>query len=291
MFLDLGGPLRRITNDALAALVAGYGDGFDAAGRTLLQALLLVETMFRAAPPPVVLLAAFALGWGLTRRVWPSLAVAALLYLVGCLGVWEQAMQTLALLLVAIVLAVAIGLPAGVLMSRSRWLRSAAMPLLDLMQTIPIFVYLLPVAMLFGLGKVPALIATVVYALPPLVRLTDLGLRQVDGSAVDAAATLGARRGTILHRVELPLAWPSVLQGLNQTVMLALGMVVVASMIGARGLGETVLLGLQRNDSGQGLVGGLAIVALAIVVDRLTQNLARSSSIRRIERRKPQIGG
>lgn len=278
MFPDLGSPLRRLTNDALTALVTDYGNGFDTVGRGLLHALLAVETLFRAAPPWAVLLLAFALSWAFSRRLLPSLAIAALLYLVGCLGVWEQAMQTLALLLVAIAITVAIGLPVGILISRSNALRSAALPVLDLMQTIPIFVYLLPVAMLFGLGKVPALIATIIYALPPLVRLTDLGLRHVDATAIDAAATLGARRGQILRKIELPLAWPSVLQGLNQTVMLALGMVVVASMIGARGLGETVLLGLQRNDSGQGLVGGLAIVALAIVVDRLTQGFARSSA-------------
>jgi glycine betaine/proline transport system permease protein len=275
MFIDLGGPLRRLVNDAIAALLVRYGDGFDAVGRALLQVLLVVEALLRDAPPALVLLAVFGLAFVLLRRLGPTLVLVGLLYGIGCLGLWEQAMQTLALLSVAIAITVAIGIPAGIALSRSKRLRAVALPVLDLMQTIPIFVYLLPVAMLFGLGKVPALMATVIYSMPPIVRLTDLGLSQVDKSAVDAAATLGAGSGQILARVELPLAWPSVLQGLNQTVMLALGMVVVASMIGARGLGESVLLGLQRNDSGQGFVGGLAIVALAIVIDRLSQALAR----------------
>ncbi len=275
MFIDLGGPLRRLVNDAIAALLVRYGDGFDAVGRALLQVLLVVEGLLRDAPPALVLLAVFGLAFVLLRRLGPSLVLVGLLYGIGCLGLWEQAMQTLALLSVAIAITVALGIPVGIALSRSKRLRAVALPVLDLMQTIPIFVYLLPVAMLFGLGKVPALMATVIYSMPPIVRLTDLGLSQVDRSAVDAAATLGAGSGQILARVELPLAWPSVLQGLNQTVMLALGMVVVASMIGARGLGESVLLGLQRNDSGQGFVGGLAIVALAIVIDRLSQALAR----------------
>jgi glycine betaine/proline transport system permease protein len=275
MFIDLGGPLRRLVNDAIAALLVRYGDGFDAVGRALLQVLLVVEALLRDAPPALVLLAVFGLAFVLLRRLGPSLVLVGLLYGIGCLGLWESAMQTLALLSVAIAITVAVGIPVGIAISRSKRLRAVALPVLDLMQTIPIFVYLLPVAMLFGLGKVPALMATVIYAMPPIVRLTDLGLSQVDKSAVDAAATLGAKSGQILARVELPLAWPSVLQGLNQTVMLALGMVVVASMIGARGLGEAVLLGLQRNDSGQGFVGGLAIVALAIVIDRLSQALAR----------------
>jgi glycine betaine/proline transport system permease protein len=150
------------------------------------------------------------------------------------------------------------------------------MPLLDLMQTIPSFVYLIPAAMLFGLGKVPAIVATVIYATPPLVRLTDLGLRSVEPRLIEAGRILGADPWQALHRLELPLALPSIMQGINQTIMMALGMVVIASMIGARGVGETVLLGLQRADSGQGFVGGLGIVILAIVFDRITQGLARS---------------
>jgi glycine betaine/proline transport system permease protein len=212
-----------------------------------------------------------ALAFAATRRAVPTLAITGCLYLVGCLGLWEQAMQTVAILSVAVALAVAIGLPVGIVSARSAWLRAGITPLLDLMQTIPSFVYLIPAAMLFGLGKVPAIVATVIYATPPLIRLTDLGLRQVDRQLTEAAKVLGANRWQVLRQVQLPLALPSIMQGVNQTTMMALGMVVIASMIGARGIGETVLLGLQRADSGQGAVGGLGIVLLAIVFDRITQ--------------------
>ena len=144
-------------------------------------------------------------------------------------------------------------------------------PVLDVMQTLPTFVYLVPVLMLFGLGKVPALLATVVYALPPLVRLTDLGIRQVDASVVEAAQSFGTTRMQRLFSVQLPLARPSIMAGMNQAVMMALAMVVIASMIGARGLGEDVLAGINNMDMGRGLQGGLAIVILAVVIDRITQ--------------------
>jgi glycine betaine/proline transport system permease protein len=152
------------------------------------------------------------------------------------------------------------------------------------MQTIPSFVYLLPAAMLFGLGKVPAILATVIYATPPLIRLTDLGVRSVGHEMTEAGRAFGGTRWQILRGVQLPLAMPSILQGLNQTTMAALAMVVIASMIGARGVGETVLLGLQRNDFGTGLVGGIAIVLLAIIFDRVTQAAGlRGESQRRLQ--------
>jgi glycine betaine/proline transport system permease protein len=146
------------------------------------------------------------------------------------------------------------------------------------MQTLPSFVYLIPVLMLFGLGKMPAIFATLIYALPPLVRLTDLGLRQVDPSVREAARCLGSNRWQVLRNVELPLALPSIMAGLNQTTMMALSMVVIASMIGARGLGEDVLVGIQTLDVGRGVEAGLAIVALAVIIDRVTQDYGRRSN-------------
>lgn len=194
------------------------------------------------------------------------------MWFIGALGLWEQAMQTVAILLVAVLISVVIGVPLGVISARSDRFRSLLNPVLDLMQTIPSFVYLIPAAMLFGLGKVPAIMATIIYAAPPLIRLTDLGIRHVDAEVVEASRAFGATRWQILKGVQIPLALPSIMQGINQTMMMALAMVVIASMIGARGVGETVLLGLQRNDAGQGLLGGLAIVALAVVFDRITQS-------------------
>jgi glycine betaine/proline transport system permease protein len=271
MFFDAGSLVRTGVNGFLDWLVAHHGDAFEAAAGMLLKPLVALEQGLRLVPPWIAILIVAALAFAATRRAVPTLAITGCLYLVGCLGLWEQAMQTVAILSVAVALAVAIGLPVGIVSARSAWLRAGITPLLDLMQTIPSFVYLIPAAMLFGLGKVPAIVATVIYATPPLIRLTDLGLRQVDRQLTEAAKVLGANRWQVLRQVQLPLALPSIMQGVNQTTMMALGMVVIASMIGARGIGETVLLGLQRADSGQGAVGGLGIVLLAIVFDRITQ--------------------
>ena len=271
MFFDAGSLVRTGVNGFLDWLVAQHGDAFEAAAGMLLKPLVALEQGLRLVPPWSAIFIVAALAFAATRRAVPTLAITGCLYLVGCLGLWEQAMQTVAILSVAVALAVAIGLPVGIVSAHSAWLRAGITPLLDLMQTIPSFVYLIPAAMLFGLGKVPAIVATVIYATPPLIRLTDLGLRQVDRQLTEAAKVLGANRWQVLRHVQLPLALPSIMQGVNQTTMMALGMVVIASMIGARGIGETVLLGLQRADSGQGAVGGLGIVLLAIVFDRITQ--------------------
>lgn len=271
MFPDLGGPLRTSTNAALDWLVRSQGDAFEAAAGVTLRVLVALDHALRAAEPGVVLALLFVLTLAATRRWATAFAATGLLWLIGAFGLWDAAMQTVALVAVAVAICVVAGVPAGVALAKSDRLRRLLLPVLDLMQTIPIFVYLLPAAMLFGLGKVPALLATIVYAIPPLVRLTDLGLRQVDPALSGAGSVFGAGPLKLLFSIELPLALPSIQQGINQTVMLALGMVVVASMIGARGLGEDVLVGLQRNDGGQALVAGLAIVALAIVFDRVTQ--------------------
>ncbi|MEM6713083.1 MAG: ABC transporter permease subunit [Pseudomonadota bacterium] len=211
------------------------------------------------------------LAYAASRRMALVVTIGVAMYLIGAFDLWDQAMQTIAIMLVSIIISVVIGVPVGVLISRSNMARAGVNPILDLMQTIPSFVYLIPAVMLLGLGKVPAIIATVIYAVPPLIRLTDLGIRQVDGEVVEAGRAFGATRFQILKDVQLPLAMPSIMQGVNQTTMMALAMVVIASMIGARGVGETVLIGLQRNDPGRGLLGGLAIVVLAIVFDRITQ--------------------
>jgi glycine betaine/proline transport system permease protein len=271
MFFDLAAPIRDATNTFVNWLVVDYGAGFEQVSNALVSVLVAIEAVLRDAPPWAILAGTFALAFGATRRPFRALALTALLYTIGCLGLWDQAMQTLALLMVAMAIIVAAGIPLGMAVARGRRLRAVLLPLLDVMQTIPIFVYLLPAAMLFGLGKVPAIMATVIYALPPLVRLTDLGIREVPGEVTEASLSLGATSRRTLMSIQLPLALPSVLQGVNQSVMLALSMVVIASMIGARGLGETVLTGLQRNDSGQSLVGGLAIVALAVLIDRISQ--------------------
>ncbi len=281
MFLDLGPPIAAATNAAVSALVVRWGDALEGAANCVLAVLLAFEQALRVTPAPFVLATVFAIAYAASRRLGFAAAMLLLTWLIGCLGIWDQAMQTLAIVLVSVLIAVTLGIPIGVLSAHSRPVRTALLPVLDLMQTIPSFVYLIPAAMLFGLGKVPAVLATTVYALPPMIRLTDLGIRQVPREVVQAGASLGATAGQVLQRVELPLSLPSIMQGLNQTLMAALAMVVIASMIGARGIGETVLLGLQRNDPGTGLVGGLAILLLAVVLDRVSQAFgARMQSYR-----------
>ncbi|UVL06093.1 proline/glycine betaine ABC transporter permease [Pseudomonas sp. B21-047] len=258
-------------NQLVDWLVLNYGDHLRSVSDQLLQLLVSLENVLRLLPWWALLLLVGLLAWHASRSVLRSVAMVALLALIGVLGLWDKLLQTLALVLVSTGLCVLVGVPLGILLASRPLARRLLMPVLDVMQTLPAFVYLIPVLMLFGLGKVPAVFATLIYALPPLVRLTDLGLRQIDPSLLQAAHGLGANRWQRLQRIALPLALPSIMAGLNQSVMMALSMVVVASMIGARGLGEDVLAGIQTLNVGQGVEAGLAIVALAMVIDRISQ--------------------
>jgi len=283
MFPDIGAPIADAVNRFVEWLVVEHGAFFESIANAVLVVLVAIERVLRGAPPVVILVAVGLIAYAASRHVLLSLGMVALTWLIGSLGLWEQAMQTIALLIVAVGIAILLGIPFGVLSAKSRVARAVISPVLDLMQTIPSFVYLIPAAMLFGLGKVPAILATVIYATPPLIRLTDLGIRQVDREVVEASRAFGATRWQVLRGVQIPLALPSIMQGINQTMMMALAMVVIASMIGARGIGETVLIGLQRNDPGTGLVGGLAIVLLAVVFDRTSQAFgARLQTHRRV---------
>jgi len=275
MFTDIGKPIADATNAFIEWLIVNHGDFFESIANALLGVLVFIEQLLRAAPPWVILIAVGLIAFAASRRILLSTAVTALMWILGCLGLWEQAMQTVAIMLVSVGIAIVIGIPLGVVTAGSQIARTLINPVLDLMQTIPSFVYLIPAAMLFGLGKVPAILATVIYATPPLIRLTDLGIRQVEHEVIEASRAFGATRWQILEGVQIPLALPSIMQGINQTTMMALAMVVIASMIGARGIGETVLLGLQRNDAGKGLIGGIGIVILAIVFDRISQAFGR----------------
>ncbi|MBA1202765.1 ABC transporter permease subunit [Pseudomonas capeferrum] len=252
-------------------LVLNYGDQLRALSDSLLQLLVGLENILRLIPWWLLLLMVGLLAWHATRNLPRAVLLGGLLMLIGMLGLWDKLLQTLALVLVSTGLCVLIGVPLGILLASKPTARRLLLPVLDVMQTLPAFVYLIPVLMLFGLGKVPAVFATLIYALPPLVRLTELGLSQIDPSLLKAARGLGANRWQRLRRIALPIALPSIMAGLNQSVMMALSMVVVASMIGARGLGEDVLAGIQTLNVGQGVEAGLAIVALAMVIDRISQ--------------------
>jgi ABC-type proline/glycine betaine transport system permease subunit/ABC-type proline/glycine betaine transport system substrate-binding protein len=264
-------PVNRFIDD----VVTRYGGIFRSIAGVLLNLILWVEIALHAIPWWALILGLMALAaWG-TRRAGLPIAVGILMLGIGVLGLWDAMVQTLALMLLATLISVALGIPIGILIAKRTLARTLILPTLDVMQTMPSFVYLLPVLMLFGLGKVPAVLATVIYAVPPLIRLTELGIRQVDHEVAEAARAFGATERQLLFGVELPLALPSIMAGINQTIMMALSMVVVASMIGARGLGEQVLSGIQTLDFGKGLEGGIGIVILAIVADRITQALGR----------------
>lgn len=268
-------PLEAWVNSAMKRFVAQYGDGFQVVSNFLLKLIVALEALLSALPWWLLILVVAGIAYHASRSPILPPALAATLFLIGLLGLWNLAIQTLALMTVSVLLAVLIGLPCGIAMAANDMLRRFMLPVLDAMQTLPSFVYLIPALMLFGLGKVPALFATVIYATPPLIRLVDLGLRTVDRELTEVAADLGADPKRQLFDIKLPLALPSIMAGVNQTTMMALSMVVIASMIGARGLGEEVLLGIQRLDVGRGLVAGIAIVALAIVFDRITQAYGR----------------
>jgi glycine betaine/proline transport system permease protein len=282
-FPDWYTPLAGAVNVLIDRLIVDYGDQAEQASNDFLKVLVWNEQWLRSLPPWIMIGLSAVFATALSRRLTLGALMAVGLWLIGALGQWDAAMQSLALMLVAVGCCLVVGLPVGIACANLPSVRKVVVPLLDLMQTIPIFVYLLPIAMLLGLGKVPALLATVVYAIAPLIRLTDLGVRQVDAAALEAARSFGANAWQLLVKVQLPMAGPTILQGINQTTLSALSMVVIASMIGARGVGETVLLGLQRNDMGMGLVGGVVICILAVLLDRTLQGAGlrwQSASVR-----------
>jgi glycine betaine/proline transport system permease protein len=228
--------------------------------------------------PPLAGIAILAL-LSLWRVGWKfALFTVVSVWLISHMGLWVGTMETLSLVLAATIIAVVIGIPLGIAMARNETVASIVRPVLDLMQTMPAFVYLIPAAMFFGLGAVPGTIATVIFAMPPVVRLTNLGIRQVHAEFVEAGLAFGCTSSQLLFKVQLPNALPSIMAGVNQTIMLSLSMVVIASMIGAGGLGNTVLTGIQRLDVGTGFEGGLAVVILAVVLDRITQSFGTERS-------------
>ena len=251
----------------LSWLFGGIKDGINYAIRAISNGLTWLPW------PAVVLgvvLSAFAVGrWGLA-----GFTIFALLF-IGFMGLWDTAVETIALMLVAVALSVGIGLPLGVWGARSQNADSIMRPILDGMQTMPSFVYLVPAILFFGLGNTAGIFATIIYAVPPVIRLTNLGIRQVSAETVEAARSFGASPLQILVKVQVPMALPTIMAGVNQTTTMALAMVTIAAMVAAGGLGENVLRAIQKQEVGNGLISGLAIVFMAIVIDRLTQAVAR----------------
>jgi len=233
------------------------------------------EKLLIATPWPIMIFIFAGLAWLGARSVWVVIGTIVSFLMIGFFGMWEDTMATVAIISVATFLCIGLGIPLGILMARSDRLQTIITPILDVMQTIPSFVYLIPVVMLLGIGKVPGLIAVCIYAIPPIVRLTNLGIRLVDKEVLEAADAFGASPRQKLWDVQIPLALPNIFAGVNQTIMMALAMVVIASMIGVKGLGVPVLRAVSNQYLALGLMNGLAIVALAIIFDRVSQEYGK----------------
>jgi len=252
-------------------IVEHWGETLEQIFLPVVHLLTAIENFLLWLPWYVVVVVIVGLGFAATRSWKVAAGLGAMTFMLGFFGLWEPGMRTVALMLTATLLAVLIGIPLGIWMSRSDRVEKVTLPVLDIMQTMPIFVYLIPFVMLFGPGKIPALLATIVFAVPPVIRLTNLGIRQVDREVVEAFTAFGSTKRQLLFGVQIPLAMPTIMAGINQTTMMALSMVVIASMIGAGGLGYQVLQGIQRLEISRGLLAGLAIVFLAIIFDRIAQ--------------------
>jgi len=252
-----------------------YGDAIESFFDPLLFFLVWLEKLLLTTPWPIIILVVCILAW-FGSRSWKLVVGSSIAFmLIGYFGMWNDCMATVAIITVCTIICIAIGIPIGVIMSKSDRVERAVIPVLDMMQTIPSFVYLVPILMLLGIGKVPGLIAVCIYALPPVVRLTNLGIREVDKETLEACDSYGATPFQKLTTVQIPLSLPTIFAGVNQTIMMALAMVVIASMIGVKGLGVPILRAISNQYLALGLLNGLAIVALAIIFDRITQEYGR----------------
>jgi len=252
-----------------------YGDAIENFFDPLLFFLVWLEKLLLTTPWPIIILVICILAW-FGSRSWKLVVGSAIAFiLIGYFGMWNDCMATVAIITVCTIICIAVGIPIGVFMSKSDRVERGIIPVLDMMQTIPSFVYLVPILMLLGIGKVPGLIAVCIYAVPPVIRLTNLGIREVDKETLEACDSYGATPFQKLTTVQIPLSLPAIFAGVNQTIMMALAMVVIASMIGVKGLGVPILRAISNQYLALGLLNGLAIVALAIIFDRITQEYGR----------------
>ncbi len=266
---------KRVIDGSLRALTRVYGDSIENFFYPLKEALVFFEDVMVNAPWPIIVLAFVAIAWFTARSISVAVTVASTLIIIGMLGLWTDAMRTISLVFTATIFSIAIGIPLGIIMNRYKRFGGVLQGILDVMQTMPPFVYLIPVVMLLGIGRVPGFIAVVIYAIPPIIRLTDLGIKLVDKEVLEAADAYGCSRWQKLWKVQMPLAMPTIMAGINQTIMMALGMVVIASMIGVQGLGLNVLQAIANQYFTQGIFNGFAIVGIAIIFDRISQAYGR----------------
>ncbi|GLR52040.1 proline/glycine betaine ABC transporter permease [Shinella yambaruensis] len=263
--------LKKAIDDGFRGFTRSYGDIIEGFFSPLQHFLIASERFMLKTPWPIITLLILAIAYAATRSLRITAGCLATLMIIGYFDMWDDTMRTISMIFVCTVLSIAIGIPIGILMARSDRMQRVVNPVLDVMQTMPSFVYLIPVVMLLGIGKVPGLIAVVIYAIPPMIRLTDLGIRLVDKDVLEAADAFGADNRQKLFKVQLPLALPTIMAGINQTIMMALAMVVIASMIGVQGLGQPVLKAIANQYFTLGIFNGLAIVGIAIMFDRVSQ--------------------
>ena len=277
MFEDSMIPLDVWVSQFVDWLVDNHRDFFQALKWPVEQTLNGFDAGLNALWPPVIIVLLALAAWKFSGKGLAIFTVIAMT-LIGLLGLWEETMTTLAMVLSSVIFCALAGIPLGIWAGRSDNFEAGLRPVLDAIQTTPAFVYLVPIVMLFSVGNVAGVLATIIFALPPLIRLTSLGIRQVHPELVEAAQAFGATNWQVLIRVQVPLAMPTILAGLNQTIMMALSMVVIAALIGAGGLGSPVILGLNTLDIGRAVIGGLSIVLMAIVLDRITQSMAKKKN-------------
>lgn len=257
-------------------LTANFSPFFDGIKAAILAVINSFAFIFNFIPFYVIIAILILIAWKLAGKSTAIFTAIGFL-LIQYMGLWNNTMDTLALVITSTVIALAIGLPLGILMAKSDTLNKIIRPILDFMQTMPAFVYLIPAVYFFDLGAVPGAVATIIFAMPPVVRLTSLGIRQVAPDVVEASRSFGSTPSQLLFKVQIPLAMPTILAGLNQTIMLSLSMVVISAMIGAGGLGDVVLKGITQMKMGMGFEGGLSVVILAMTLDRITQGLGKNN--------------
>lgn len=272
---ELALDIKKPIDNAIDHMVQNWDPFFEGISNSLRFILSAVRSAVNLVPWWLLILVVFLLTLKMTRKAGRSLLYAGLLAFVGVMGLWDMMYLTLTIIITSVFLSLLIGFPLGVLISFSDRASKVVRPILDTMQTMPSFVYLIPAVMLLGLGNVPAVIATIIYAMPPIVRMTNHGIRQVDKEVVEASQAFGSTRWQLLVKVLIPQALPTIMTGINQTIMMAIAMVVTCSMIGATGLGSEVLKGINRLESGRGFAAGIAIVIVAVVIDRLTQGFGK----------------
>jgi glycine betaine/proline transport system permease protein len=268
---DLLRALKKSIDEGFRMFTRAYGDAIESFFDPLQYFLIQSERFMTNTPWPIILVLVAALSWYGSRSIKIVLGALATLLVIGLFDMWDDTMKTISMIFVCTVIAIVVGIPIGILMARSDRVQGFINPVLDVMQTMPSFVYLIPVVMLLGIGKVPGLIAVVIYAIPPMIRLTNLGIRLVDKDVLEAADAFGSSSWQKLKDVQMPLALPTIMAGINQTIMMALAMVVIASMIGVQGLGQPVLKAINNQYFTLGMFNGLAIVGIAIIFDRVSQ--------------------